>query len=98
MDKFKIQKELSNYNAWVSGLYVFEAVSRSLYNSFGRKNGQQAINYIEKPYDFDAKPKTKEELEREERLKVEAQIKERNKKIKQILQEKQKEAGENNKG
>lgn len=92
MDKTKIKSEIDNYNAWLNGLYVYDAVSKSLYNSFGRKETQPAINYAEKPYDFNAKPKTKEEIEREEQLKLEEQIKERSKKIKAML--KQKEAGE----
>lgn len=85
MDKLEIQNEVNNYNAWLNGLYVFDALSKSLYNSFGRKETQSAISYVEKPYDFNAKQKTKEEIEREERLKVEEKIKERNRQIKEML-------------
>lgn len=85
MDKVKIQEEVNNYNAWLNGLYVFDALSKSLYNSFGRKETQSAIPYIEKPYDFNVKPKTKEEIEKEERLKVEEKIRERNRQIKEML-------------
>lgn len=83
-----MQNELNNYNAWLNGLYVFNAVSTSLYNLFGRKETQPTINYIEQPYDFNKKPKTKEEIEKEERIKVEEQIRERNKQIKEMLNRK----------
>lgn len=87
MDKFKIEKETENYRAWLNGLYVYNAVSISLYNNF-RKEGTEARNYVEQPYDFNKKPKSKEEILLEERLRVEEQIKERNKHIKEILNRK----------
>lgn len=86
MDKMKINNELSNYNAWLIGAYVFEGTSKSLYNAFGRSGNKPALNYSNSPYDFS---KSKEEIEQEERLKVEEQIRERNREIKRIL-EKQK--------
>lgn len=85
MDKMKIQSEIDNYNSWLNGLYVYDAISKSLYNSFGRKETQPVMNYIDKPYNFNVKPKSKEEIEKEERLKVEEQIKERNRQIKEML-------------
>lgn len=88
MDKAKIKNEIDNYNAWLNGLYVYDAISKSLYNSFGRKETQPTINYTEKPYDFNAKPKTKEEIAKEEQLKLEEQIKERNRQIKAMLNNK----------
>lgn len=85
MDKMKINNELSNYNAWLQGAYIFEAVSKSLYNSFGRTENKPALNYSNSPYDFS---KTREELEIEERLRMEEQIKLRNQQIKEILNNK----------
>lgn len=87
IDKFKIQNELINYEAWLNGLYVFDAISKSIYNSFGRKETQPALNYIEKPYDFDEneKVKSKEEIEREQQLKLEEKIKESLQRTKSIL-------------
>lgn len=90
MDKLKIQKDLTNYKAWLHGLYVFDAVSTSLYNCFGKKETQPNRSYAEKPYDFNKKMKTKEEIEKERILRVEEQIKEQNKKIKEILNKKKK--------
>ena len=51
MDKLKIQDELDNQQAWRIGLYVYEAFSTVMYNSF-RKEGQPAQSYCEKPHDF----------------------------------------------
>lgn len=85
MDKLKVQNEVINYEAWLSGLYVFDAISKSIYNSFGRKETQPALNYIEKPYDFNEKVKSKEEIEKEQQLKLEEQIKESLRKTKNIL-------------
>ena len=87
MDKIKIKKELENQQAWLQGLYFFNAISVSLYNSFGRKEGQPAENYMESPIDFEHM-KTKEEIEREQQLEMEARIKERNKQIQAMLNNK----------
>ena len=65
MDKLKIQNELDNQQAWRIGLYVYEAMSVVMYNSF-KKEGQPTQNYCEKPYDFSNTGKSKEELLEEE--------------------------------
>ena len=53
MDKMKIQKELENQQAWLQGLYFYDALSVSLYNYFGRKETQPDQNYMESPIDFE---------------------------------------------
>ena len=40
-----------NHNAWLHGLYVFDAVSTVFYNAFKKKNDPNK-HYAEKPYDF----------------------------------------------
>lgn len=87
MDKIKIEKELENQQAWLQGLYFFNALSVSLYNNFGRKEGQPAQNYMENPIDFEH-IKTKEEIEREQQLEMEERIRERNRQIKAMLNNK----------
>lgn len=82
MDKIKLQQETDNFNAWLNGLYVFDAVSKSIYNNFGRKEAQPALNYIEKPYDFS---KTKEDYEKEKIKERENSIKEQLKRGKRVL-------------
>lgn len=85
MDKIELERNMANYKSWLSGLYVYDAVSKSIYNNFGRKNGAQTLSYIESPYDFN---KTKEEIERENQLKMEEEIRKRNQKIKELLNKK----------
>lgn len=87
MDKMKIRKELENQQAWLQGLYFFNAISISLYNSFGRKETQSAQNYMESPIDFEH-IKSKEEIEREQQLEMEERIKERSRQIKLMLNNK----------
>ena len=89
MDKIKIKKELENQQAWLQGLYFFNAISVSLYNNLGRKEGQPAENYMESPIDFDKEPKTQKEIEREQQLEMEERIRERNRQIKAMLNKKQ---------
>lgn len=88
IENLKIQNETSNYNAWLNGLYVFDALNKSLYNSFGREKHQPIASYMEEPIDFEKKPKSKEEIEREQRIEVEEKIKERNRQIKEMLNKK----------
>lgn len=88
MDKIKIEKELENQQAWLQGLYFFNAITVSLYNSFGRDKGQPAQDYMESPIDFEHM-KTKKEIEREQQLEMEEKIRERNRQIKAMLNKKQ---------
>ena len=88
MDNLKAQNEIENYKAWLNGLYFYDAISTALYNNFARKETQPIAKYTEQPYDFNKKPKSKEEIEKEKRLKVEEQIRERNKQIKEMLNKK----------
>ena len=57
MDKLKIQDELDNQQAWRIGLYVYEAVSVVMYNSF-KKEGQPSQTYCERPHEFSTLGKT----------------------------------------
>lgn len=73
MDKLKIKNELDNQQAWRIGLYVYEAIAVVVHNAL-RKEGQPALHYCEKPYDFNSTPKTEQELMEEEIRKNEAMI------------------------
>lgn len=88
MDKMKIQSELANQQAWLEGLYFYNALSVSLYNYFGKKETQPSQSYMEEPIDFNKKPKSKEEIEKEQQLEMEAKIRERNQQIKAMLNKK----------
>ena len=80
MDKLEQQKEFQNINNWLLGIYIYDAVSKSIYNNFN-KNGK-TLTYMKEPLDFS---KTQEEIEREKIKEMEEQIKNRNKEIKKML-------------
>lgn len=85
MDKIKLQNEFSNYNAWLNGLYVFDAVSVSLYNCFGRKNGQPAKEYAREPFDFG---KTESQIKEDRQIENEQKVKDALKRMKNALNNK----------
>ncbi len=70
MDKIKSQQETDNFNAWLNGLYVYNAVSISLHNGFG--NGS-AKSYMKQPIDFSKK--TKEQIVEERENSIKEQLK-----------------------
>lgn len=47
---YELKRDNDDYNAWLNGAYVYEALSVSLYNMFGRGKGKQAIEYAKEPY------------------------------------------------
>ena len=61
---YKIKQEEINNNAWLQGLYIYDAVSTSLHNALRGKN-QKARQYAERPYDFKNREKTEFEKARE---------------------------------
>lgn len=63
-----IQVERQNEQAWLQGVYVYEAVSIALANAF-KKKGQQADKYPEKPHRVT--PLSEIEQEAENKRKVE---------------------------
>lgn len=62
----KYRSDQKNTEAWLQGMYIYDAVSTVIYNAFGRKRGQQAENYTSKPY-----PIHQEEVEQEKQQRVE---------------------------
>jgi len=83
IEKMKMQKEFYNFNDWLQGLYIYDAVNKAIYNNFNNKNKIQT--YMKKPIDFS---KTSEELEKEKIKEMEEKIKNRNKEIKKMLNKK----------
>ena len=64
---YQIRQEEQNNNAWLQGLYVYDAVSTALYN-FGLvlgKGNKPLKKYAEKPYTFHNREKTEAEKARE---------------------------------
>lgn len=82
IDQKKIEKEMTNFNLWLQGMYIYDGFSKAIYNSFGRKEGMPVKEYPNQPYDLN---KTKEDIEREQILETESKIKARNKEIAEII-------------
>ena len=62
---YQIKQEEANNNAWLQGLYVYDAVSTVVYNALKNKNDPKK-HYAEKPYDFKPdREKTEAEKARE---------------------------------
>lgn len=73
---FKLRKELENEQAWLQGLYVYDAFAVCLANVF-RKKGAKTQSYLEKPIDIF--PLTEREKKRREA--------EENEKMRKVMEE-----------
>ena len=64
---YLIKQEEYNNNAWLQGLYIYDAISTALHNSlrgFG-KNKPPIKEYAKEPFNFNKKEKTEAEKQRE---------------------------------
>ncbi len=63
----RIKQEEINNNAWLQGLYVYDAVSTALHNALRGmgKTKPPAQTYAKKPYDFNKKEKNEAEKAKE---------------------------------
>lgn len=59
---YRLRQEEVNHNAWLQGMYIYDAVSTALYNGFKRKNDPKK-DYANKPYDFNKKEITEKEVQ-----------------------------------
>ena len=64
---YLIKQEEINNNAWLQGVYIYDAVSTALHNALRGFSKQKipAKDYATKPYDFRHKPKTEAEKAKE---------------------------------
>ena len=64
---YKIRQEEINNNAWLQGLYIYDAVSTALHNALRGmgKNKPPAKDYAKRPYEFNKKEKSEAEKARE---------------------------------
>ena len=60
----RYRQERQNNEAWLQGMYFFDALSTALAN-FGLKKGTPPRKYAEKPYDLGIREKTAAEKKRE---------------------------------
>ena len=75
-----MEREKENFIAWLQGLYIYDAVNKSIYNNFNNKN--KAKSYMNQPIDFS---KTTEDYEKEKQRELEDKIRRRNQEIKKML-------------
>lgn len=64
---YKIKQEQENNNAWLQGLYFYDAASTALHNALRgfNKTPPPAKNYADKPYELFKKEKTEAEKAKE---------------------------------
>lgn len=67
----KMKFDYDNQMAWINGMYIYDAVSAIVFNTWCRKEGEQCKNYTNKPYEFDG-VKQEEELKKEAEVQAEA--------------------------
>lgn len=58
----EIKEDRHNSHLWLQGMYIYDAISTSLYNVFCRTKGQQASSYPSKPYSLTNKQKEEDTL------------------------------------
>ena len=69
---YRLRREADNEQAWLQGLYVFDAFAVCLANAFA-KRGSKKQNYIEKPIDiYPLTEREKKRREAEENAKMQA--------------------------
>ena len=65
---YKIKQEEINNNAWLQGMYIYDAISTALHNALRGKN-QKAKEYAKQPYNFENKEKS--EIEKAKEVEIE---------------------------
>ena len=66
----KLKRQIANEDAWLHGMYIYDAVSVAIGNAFGKKGGTKK-QYIEKPIDiFPLTEQEKKQREEEEYAKM----------------------------
>ena len=68
---YKLKQEEFNNNAWLQGMYIYDAVSTAVHNAL-RGKGQRAKEYAKQPYNFEIN-KEKSELEKARKVEIEQQ-------------------------
>lgn len=76
--KIEIKREIINFQAWLQGLYNFNAIAGAL---------SKETKYLDSPIDLDFKPKT----EKEKKLEIAQKIKDKMRKGRAILEQQRSE-------
>ena len=61
---YKIKQEEINNNAWLQGMYVYDAISTAIHNALRGKNST-AKDYAKQPYNIGNKEKSEQEKAKE---------------------------------
>ena len=73
---FRLKRQLDNEQAWLQGVYFYEAISVCMSNAFSKSSSKKQ-NYFEKPLDiFPLTEREKKIKEAQENAKMEAAMKE----------------------
>ena len=71
-EAYKLKREIDNEQAWLQGLYVFDAFAVCLSNAFAHR-GAKKQNYLERPIDiFPLTEQEKKRRQQEENAKMQA--------------------------
>ena len=79
INKKKQEQEEANVNCWLQGAYFYEAISVALSNAFSKQQTQ----YRDQPFDLSGTSKVKKQNPKQNSLEI--QLKERAKKIEEML-------------
>jgi len=71
---YEMQETRHNSHMWLQGMYIYDAISTSLYNVFCRKSGQQASTYPPQPYSLTDTQKEKDQQYSIEEEQAKAQV------------------------
>ena len=68
---YQVKQDEINYNAWLQGMYVYDAISTALHNALRGmgKSKPPAKDYAKQPYEF--KNKVKTEVEKAKEVEIE---------------------------
>ena len=62
---YQIKQDEFNNNAWLQGVYIYDAISTALHNALRDPKKSRAREYAKQPYDFRRKEKTEQEKAQE---------------------------------
>lgn len=73
---FRLKREIENEQAWLQGMYIYNAFAVALHNAFTKRGGQK-LYYLEKPLDiFPLTEAQKKKREKEEYAKMQKAMEE----------------------
>lgn len=71
---YEIKNERDNNQLWLQGMYIYDAISTTIYNVFCRKAGQPASSYPQSPYPINQKQLEEDHEKSVERERAKAKV------------------------